>query len=533
MRKVLVCVSAAALLVAGCGSDVGGAKSENVQVDAKQVTPEALQAAVKDERVKRFYQARDWAPVWTDPLAQELSAALDEAPRHGINAEGYLKNVKAGASAAEREANLSLAAIDYAQALATGFVDPRKIFEVYEVPMHKADVVAGLAQAVGGAGGAAQGGAVKAWLAGLAPQDAEYKALQEAYLQYRERAGQEQRAAIATGDKIEQGDRDKRVPQIAEALRANGYLPAAAPAQPAPGGDGKAKQGGAARAAASGELYTAEMAQAVKKVQADYGIDPDGIIGNSTLEALNTGAKERARILAVNLERRRWLERTPPKTRIDVNTAAAELTYWREGQVANRRRVVVGQPEWETPELGSPMFALVANPDWTVPDSIAKEEILPKGAAYMAKENIVMKNGRLVQEAGPKSALGLVKFDMQNDHAIYLHDTPAKALFSSTQRHASHGCSRVQDALGFARLLADHNGIRDQFEKALATKEKTEVRLPNKIPVRLLYHSAYFDGSRVVFRTDPYAWDDKLANALGFPGQVRPRVITKINDVGP
>jgi murein L,D-transpeptidase YcbB/YkuD len=275
------------------------------------------------------------------------------------------------------------------------------------------------------------------------------------------------------------------------------------------------------------------MVAAVKKVQADYGIEADGVIGNSTVEALNTGARDRARILAVNLERRRWLDRAPPATRIDVNTAAAELHYFKDGTEKDRRKVVVGQPDWETPELGSPIARLVANPPWTIPESIAKEEILPKGAAYMAKENIVSKNGRLVQQPGPKSALGLVKFDMINDEQIYLHDTPAKALFASTQRHASHGCSRVENAVEFARLLAQDDGKLEAFDKAMATKAETAVELSNKIPVRLLYHSAYVDGGRVVFRTDPYAWDDKVAAALGLPGQVRPRVKTKIDDVGP
>jgi murein L,D-transpeptidase YcbB/YkuD len=151
----------------------------------------------------------------------------------------------------------------------------------------------------------------------------------------------------------------------------------------------------------------------------------------------------------------------------------------------------------------------------------------------MAAENIVSKNGRLVQEPGPKSALGLVKFDMANKHQIYLHDTPAKALFASSERHSSHGCARVEDALGFARLIAGDQGLSANFEKALAKGEETPVELKKPIPVRLLYHTAYWDGGRVLFRTDPYGWDDKLAAALGLGGQVRSRVRKKIDDVGP
>ena len=518
MRKMLACVSLAALLAGGCDVvTTSPGSGQSVQVDPKAVTPADLKAAVSDPRVKTFYEARGWQAVWTGERAEELQAAFGDAVRHAIDAKSFVEHATKGASAAEREAGLTLAAIEYGQALATGAVDPRKIYEVYTVPMPKADVVAGLNRAV-------EQGGLRAWLAGLAPQDSEYKALSDAYVAYRQKAGQEQRAAIAPGEQIKAGKKDPRVAQIREGLRANGYLPPAQPADP----NAKAKS-----APADEGTYSADMVAAVKKVQADYGIEADGVIGNSTLEALNTGARDRARILAVNLERRRWLERTPPATRIDVNTAAAELHYWKDGAEKDRRRVVVGQPDWETPELGSPIVRLVANPPWTVPESIAKEEILPKGAAYMAKENIVMKNGKLVQEPGPKSALGLVKLDMDNKEQIYLHDTPAKALFASTRRHASHGCSRVENAVEFARLLAQDDGKLEAFDKALATKEETPVELSRKIPVRLIYHSAYLDGGRVVFRTDPYGWDDKLATALGLGGQVRPRVKTHVADIGP
>jgi len=536
MRKLLVCVSAAALLVAGCGQSGGSSEGGSgggggaAQVNAEQVTPEALKAAVTDERVKRFYEGRGWAAVWSGDKAAELTAALGDAQTHAINPDSYLKNAKEGASAAEREAGLTLAALDYAQALSSGVVDPAKLFEVYEVKRNQVDVVAGLGQAV-------ESGGVRAWLAGLAPQDEEYKALQQAYAGYAKQAAGEQRQAIPAGDKIERGDKDPRVPAIAAALRANGYLASSEQAAPEAGDGkivGKAKAAQPKQAAtAPSTTFTAAMAEGVKKVQADYGIKADGVIGNATIEALNTGARERARILAVNLERRRWLERAPAQTRIDVNTAAAELYYVRDGQLANRRNVVVGQPEWETPALSSPIVRLVANPPWNIPDSIAEEEIKPKGAAYMAKENISLENGRLVQKGGPKSALGLVKFDMTNKHAIYLHDTPAKALFGTTDRHSSHGCVRVQDAVGFARLLAKDEGQLEAFDKGLATNKETSISLPQQIPVRLLYHSAYFDAGKVVFRTDPYAWDDKVAQAMGLPGQIRPRVATHVADVGP
>ena len=272
---------------------------------------------------------------------------------------------------------------------------------------------------------------------------------------------------------------------------------------------------------------------AVQRLQQDYGLTANGVITADTLAALNEGAAGRARILSVNLERRRWLAREAPATRIDVNTAAATQAYWHDGEVVDRRRVVTGEPGNETPELGSPLYRLVANPTWTVPRSIQEREIAPRGAAYMARNNMEWRDGWIVQRSGPTNSLGLVKFDMQNAHAIYLHDTPARALFAQDDRHASHGCVRVQDALGFAALIADRQGVRRQWEEARATGEESFVPLPRPIPVRLIYHTAFLEDGRVRFRLDAYGWDEPVARQLGFPARAARPAPTRGGDVGP
>jgi len=276
------------------------------------------------------------------------------------------------------------------------------------------------------------------------------------------------------------------------------------------------------------------MVAAVKKMQADYGMKPDGAIGREALAILNLSDVDRMRAIAVAMERMRWLERTPPATRIDVNLAAARLTYWRDGQIADIRKVVVGEPDKQTPQLGSPIFRLVANPTWTVPRSVQENEIAQKGPAYLEANNMTWKDGWIVQGSGPKNSLGLVKFDMQNDQAIYLHDTPAKALFGLVQRQRSHGCVRVDDALGFAALLAQDEGVLDEWNQALASGEETFVNLPHKIPVRMLYQTVLFDDSgEPIVRNDPYGWDDRVGEALGFNAGHALRVGTTQADIGP
>jgi murein L,D-transpeptidase YcbB/YkuD len=269
-------------------------------------------------------------------------------------------------------------------------------------------------------------------------------------------------------------------------------------------------------------------------MQADYGIDPDGMIGTDALEILNLSDADRARAIAVNMERLRWLERNPPATRIDVNLAAARLAYWRDGKLVDTRKVVVGEPETATPQLGSPILRLVANPTWTVPRSIQRKELAGKGAGYLRRNNMVWKDGWIVQQPGPKNALGLVKFDMQNEQSIYLHDTPAKALFSEVQRQRSHGCVRVEDALGFAEMLARDQGVDAEWHRARATGKESYVALPQPVPVRMLYQTVLFDDSgEPVVRSDPYGWNDRVASALGFPASTGLRVKTRAADVGP
>jgi len=272
------------------------------------------------------------------------------------------------------------------------------------------------------------------------------------------------------------------------------------------------------------EAYVAASEQAAAASR-----QPEG----SPARRAGSAAIDRAHTLAVNLERLRWRERQPPATRIDVNTGAATLAYVRDERVVDTRRTVVGDPEHMTPQLGSPLFRLAANPTWTVPHSIEQAEIVPKGEAYMRRNHMEWRDGQIVQESGPKNSLGLVKFDLRNDQAIYLHDTPAKALFRRDERHESHGCVRVDDALGFARLIAQDQGVVDDWERALATGEETFVTLPRPIPVRLMYQTAFVENGRIVFAPDAYGWDEDVAEALGLPRRPRAAQRAHAGDVGP
>jgi murein L,D-transpeptidase YcbB/YkuD len=472
--------------------------------DPSQVDEQSLgKDATADLRA--FYKARQWQTAWDGKSEKQLLEIINGAPSQGMKRELFLKP-ELPRDRSEREIALTRAALGYASALAKGYSDPTKISKIYSLPRPRVDLAAGLANALAHENGLAD------WYASLPPQTDEYRALGQAFARYAKL--NDARGDLPDGKALRPGGSDPRVPALAKALVANGYL------------DGEP---------GTSTRYSPVMVTAVKALQAEYGIKPDAIVGEETIAILNRGPGDRARQIAVNMERLRWLDRNPPETRIDVNTGAATLEYWRNGSLRDKRNVVVGQPDWETPQLGSPIFQLVAHPYWRVPKSILEDELIKKSPAYLAEQGMEWREGRLVQLPGPKNSLGEVKFDMRNDHAIYLHDTPAKALFGLPERHRSHGCIRVQGALDFAMLLASDDGVLIPLQEALMKLDQEGfVKLKNEVPVRLMYLTAFLDDGQVRIVDDVYGWDDDVAYALGYVRRPpRAKIKREGGDVGP
>ena len=481
---------------------------EGAAADADQpstIAADALKAAASGDAVRSFYAKAGWHGMWSDATAAQFDKALAARGQNGLDRVDFGKPGSDGSPAGIEVARTRIA-LAYASALADGIVDPAGFHDVYTIPRPKADIATGLLQAL-------NDGDVGKYLSGLAPQDQDYQRLADAYVRFAKMQPVQSQTAVADRGTIHAGDRDPRVVDIATGLASNGYL--AQNAVPSHSGDMPAR-------------YSPALVAAIKRLQADYGIKVDGVIGSDTLAVINIGPAGKARELAVALERRRWLSRNPPATRIDVNTAAATLVYYRDGTLVDQRRVIVGQPGRETPPLRSPIYRLVANPTWTVPKSI------PVSAATIRAKNMRRVNGYLVQPPGPDNALGLVKFDMKNDQQIYLHDTSDRSLFDRSQRHLSHGCVRVEDAPGFARMIAEQEGIEAQWQEADQSGEQSFVNLPQPIPVRLLYWNAFVDrDGKVAFRTDPYGWNGAVAKALGFSDGSSRKAKAENIDIGP
>lgn len=224
-------------------------------------------------------------------------------------------------------------------------------------------------------------------------------------------------------------------------------------------------------------------------------------------------AERRARQLAVNLERMRWLPRNIPADRLVVDTAAARLQLFRDNQPVFTTRVVVGEFDKQTPEFQSTINDILFNPPWNIPRSILEKEILPKLASdrgYLAQHHMRYRGPMAVQqEAGPYSALGRLKFEMADRYDVYLHDTPEKWRFSAADRRMSHGCVRVENPRVLAALLLGRGP--EAIDKAIDRNYTNRRTLPKPLPVFIVYRTVAVESDgAIVFRGDPYQRDDEI-----------------------
>lgn len=210
-------------------------------------------------------------------------------------------------------------------------------------------------------------------------------------------------------------------------------------------------------------------------------------------------------LIQVNLDRWRWLPRDLGKFYLLTNVPEFQLRLTVDNEIIRSYRTIVGKPgRTATPQLAEVVEGVVFNPTWTVPQSIVKGENL--GAQLLAnparakRENYKVTKNKdgsvtVVQQPGPNNALGLMKLDMPNEHAIFLHDTPNRNLFKLAQRALSHGCVRTERATELAITMAILGaGVTPDDAVAIVTSGKyTRVAMTRTFPVYLTYFTMASD----------------------------------------
>ncbi|MGF3024617.1 L,D-transpeptidase family protein [Methylobacterium aquaticum] len=282
------------------------------------------------------------------------------------------------------------------------------------------------------------------------------------------------------------------------------------------------------------------LVAALKRYQARHNLPETGLLGRQTVAALNVPASVRQRQLAASANRLIGSSFPFGDRYVVVNIPSAAVEAVDHGSVARRYVAVVGKPDRASPMVETKITNINFNPTWTVPVSLIKKDIIPhmrKDPGYLAKMHIRMLDGQgqevqptavdwsteravnytLRQDPGFDNSLGQVRIDMPNRHAVYMHDTPSKSLFSRDVRFHSSGCVRVADVKALVGWLLDGtpgpNGPGSvwgpmEIETGIATGERRDIKLAKPIPVTFVYLTGYAtpDG-RVHFRDDVYGLD--------------------------
>ncbi len=324
---------------------------------------------------------------------------------------------------------------------------------------------------------------------------------------------------VPKGRMMRAGDDDPRVPILRKRLRIEGDMPAKGQYY-------------------DSETFDVELEMGVKRFQRRNGIRQTGRIEQSVYAVLNVSAEARLAQLRLNYERIRGLMAGGIEDRyILVNVPAFQLEAVEQHAVAQRHRVIVGRAERQTPDVRAMVKALNFFPYWRVPDSVATLDLVPrlrKEPEYLVNEGIRVYAGfngpeldpmtvdwyspqtatyKFKQDPGVKNALGLVRLDMQNEHGVYMHDTPMKNLFDQRSRPFSAGCVRVQNVFDLADWLARYEPGWEQpgqAQRVVDGGQALDVNLKHPVPVHFAYITAWAEpeSGSIEFRPDIYGRDN-------------------------
>jgi murein L,D-transpeptidase YcbB/YkuD len=327
---------------------------------------------------------------------------------------------------------------------------------------------------------------------------------------------------IPEGSELLSGARDERVIPLRNRLRISGHYNAEMQADPL--------------------YFDAGLDAAVRRFQAEHELWIDGVVESGTLAALNLPVEKRIDQVKITLERWRWLPRNPGDRYILVNIVAAELQVIEDDKSLLSMRTIVGRSYRQTPSLQGSLDLITFNPTWTVPHTIAVEDLLPQqqqDRTFLTRNRVRVfstQDGREVdiqkvdwanlaprnfgytlrQDAGPNNSLGRLRFSFRNSYDIYLHDSPNNILFRLPGRTFSSGCVRVEEPVLLAEYLLepDRHTSPQAIRAALDAGTTHNVALEDTIPVYLVYLNVWADDDGDVhFGDDPYRRDQHLQSA--------------------
>ncbi len=486
-------------------------------------------------QIKPFYESRNFAPVWTrdgknTSNARELVNTIDSIYLDGLRPEFYHRGkIEELSGKPENSAELDLLFTDayfmLTSHLSNGLIDVKSMKPVWFSKPEGVDPSWLLSEVAEGRS------PVRKSLDQLKPKSVRYLMLRDLLEKYRKSAADGGWPTLPPfpdlpkNTKLEIGTRHPFVIDLRKRLSAIAPLPKVPPENE--------------------DLYDEAVAEAVRSFQRVYGLNEDGIAGKITVEMLSATVEERICQIQTNLDRLRAYDILLAGDKyLVVNIPGFELDLFERGKKAISMRVIVGTYKDKSPIMSDEMEFIVMSPKWHVPRSIAvKEELgkLRENPELFRRRGMRVYSGSgkerveidyenhdwnsvtadnfeysFVQDPGAGNALGGIKFLFPNKDNVYLHDTPTKPLFSHDVRAFSHGCIRIEKPLDLAEYLLSptEKWERDRIEKASKSGKEQMVSLPEKLPIHIIYLTAWVDEDGSHFRRDIYRYDSKAADVF-------------------
>lgn len=491
-------------------------------------------AADIDKRLTEIYHGNKLQPFWIkdgkpSPGAADIFAVLKDAENHGLNPASYFVdkihqnwNSTDTAGLVRLDILLTLGMMRYVADQREGRMEPRKLDPELFAGARDVEVDWDALRET-----AFETSDMKTFLAQQAPPFLQYRELRKKLSEYRALAAKGGWPSIPAGKVLKPGMDDQRIKIIRKRLAATEEL---------------------TTENMDSAVFDELVVEAVKRFQKRHNLVTDGVIGNKTLAAMNVPVSSRIDQIIINMERYRWLKRLRDDSLVVVNIAGFEAAAGQSGKFDVRMPVIVGKAYHKTPVFSDTIKYVDFNPFWNVPNSIARNEMLPKlkkNPEYLGTKNMRIFQGwdpdspeldpttidwskvsqkdmnryRIRQDPGPNNALGTLKIIFPNKYNVYLHDTPSHGLFKQERRAFSHGCIRMGQPAEMAAwvLGGEEKGWSVARVNEIVTSQKRQVvSLDKPMPVYILYRTVFVDSEdhMLYFYEDIYGRDALLAKAL-------------------
>ncbi|GGF18361.1 L,D-transpeptidase family protein [Echinicola rosea] len=501
-------------------------------------TLQAIKQQLQGEVLEKVYGEFDYQPIWisAEGLSEHgerfLKVMEEDIPVDGLDKDDYhyglikqrVDSISQGGGVellADLELVVSEAFVHLANDLHYGSVDPNEMSSKWKMEPKAKDVdVESLLVEIG------KGNLeLNEALSQLRPDNQLYAGLREEMEKVLAAKDHSDKPHIKFNGALEVGDRDPVITQVRKALEETGEA-----------GISDYKEA---------DVYDKELEQAVKRFQKRHGLKEDGILGEDFWRAINYSREDLLAKLKVNLERLRWLPDflSTDGPKVLVNIPNYYMDYVVDQDTVFSTKAVVGKEYHQTPVFTAEMSYVVFSPYWNLPDGILWEETIPailKDKDYLSEHNmeIVDQQREVVKPSsirwkklskeegfpylirqlpGDDNALGRVKFMFPNSYNIYIHDSPAKALFDRDERTFSHGCIRIADPDGFAEVLLKDKKEwnKDSINNAMQLEKEKQVNLDTKPAVWILYLTAWKSANGLQLREDVYDSDKQLSQKMG------------------